>query len=268
MLKRLMRLTLLTLLLGLTTYMVVLQQEDVIETDPVLTADATLDEIIDALLTAHEQYDTIYLQITSDDQRGNIVHNEVWMSQSANAFRDQRTVTTAEGEIFQNLEVSSGSYMSVVVGGEQVVVEMNASPRAVAHILQPMATMIAPENLAVRLGAPNPAAAAGLSSPARDNVEIEIVDVETISDRETIKVIYSDEWQTWHYWIDIETGIVMQYQALTPSGEVADSTSIDAVIFDPIFEDPETLFFVDSSKYDDDWLDNYFVQPAEATEQP
>jgi len=248
--------------------MVVLQQEDVIETDPVLTADATLDEIIDALLTAHEQYDTIYLQITSDDQRGNIVHNEVWMSQSANAFRDQRTVTTAEGEIFQNLEVSSGSYMSVVVGGEQVVVEMNASPRAVAHILQPMATMIAPENLAVRLGAPNPAAAAGLSSPARDNVEIEIVDVETISDRETIKVIYSDEWQTWHYWIDIETGIVMQYQALTPSGEVADSTSIDAVIFDPIFEDPETLFFVDSSKYDDDWLDNYFVQPAEATEQP
>lgn len=240
------------LLIALGSYSTVLQQD----TDYALTPDSTLDEVIRTLETAHEQYNTLHIQTSNYNHIGEFtIRDEVWVSQLEGAYRWEMTTTTSEGEVIQNLDISDGEYVYTTrsLDGEPVVMLNVLEPSSIVKGLGVVTTVIAPEVVASRLSEPD--------------AQIEIVGVETITERETLKVMYTSEWSIMNFWIDTEMGILMQHEILTPDGELVRTVTVDSVEFDPVFEDAEPLFYVDASAYDPERIREMFPRPQAEVNQ-
>lgn len=244
-LKRITKLCLIVFLAVISTYSVVLQQDS--EQNPTLSSDATLDEIITALETAYDQYETLHIKITEHDHiSGGIMTDELWLSKAEIAYRWEFTSTSAEGETFERLDINDGDYVytSSSVDGQPMVNINLTDPSYLGKNLGLLTTIIAPEDPSEQL--------------RNSEASVEIIGVEMVAERESIKVVYVDEWRMVNYWVDTESGILLQHELLTTDGELVSSVMTDFVVFNPVFEDPETLFYVDASAYDHEEVNDRF----------
>jgi len=221
-------------------------------TNPVLSSNATLDEVIAALETAHTRYETLYIQVREYDHLSNsIMTDTLWLSQPQGAYRWQLTSQSAGGEISESLSVSNGQNFYTTLGfdGQPITTSVVIEPAYVVKTLGLLSTVIAPEVVAQRLADPT--------------ARVEIADTEIVQSRETIKVMYASEWRAMNLWIDTETGILLQHEIWTLDNELTSTVVVEAVEFDPVFEDPASLFYVDASAYSVERLRAIFAQLTE-----
>ncbi|GAB4512165.1 MAG: hypothetical protein OHK0046_11280 [Anaerolineae bacterium] len=225
-----------------------LQQEVV--APPLLTSDATLGEVIVALTTAQEQYESLYIRITDYNHLVDYAtQDEVWLSSADGAFRWEVTTITPEGEVLETVsQVSDGEYVYISTSpdGKPLVIPSVYESSAIVEGLGVVSMVIAPEVVANRL-----------SEPA---AQVEITGIEEINERETLKVMYVSEWSMMNFWIDTQTGILMQHDIWTPEGEIVSTTTVDLVESDPVFEDAESLFYVDAAAYDPERIQGIISQ--------
>lgn len=219
------------------------------DNETTLTPDATVNEIVEAMEAAHTQYDTIHVvYMFSQLDTNSTVRREAWISQSLGAFRQQTVATSLDyNDTQESLLISDGQYMydSIGVGGHSLVFVAGEGPENIVRALGGVSSYIAPERLAVRLEMPEQ--------------ETEIVGLETLNGRNTIKITsYASSWDI-NIWVDLETGIVVREETVV-DGEVRRITMLDFVEFDPTFENAAELFHVDHSAYSTDLINDLLEQ--------
>lgn len=225
------------------------------QADNVLTPDATLDEIIAALRTAPETYETLHIYITDYDHiHNNVMVNEAWLSRVEGTYRWETTSTSFDGEVYKSVEVSNGDYVSTTFNNQAIVLLYPYEPYSVVNGMGLVTTTIAPEAVADTL-----ANSDGWGGQLASEVRIEIAGVELVGSREAIRVAYASEWRMLNLWIDMETGILLQHEIWTPEGELISTVTVNEVAFNPVFDDPETLFYVDESAYDPEAINALFT---------
>jgi hypothetical protein len=215
---------------------------------PALTPDATLDQIVNALATAHTRYDTLHIVMQAQGARS-VLTQEVWVSQSLDSFREQNVATSPSGdERYETSRVGNGEYIrdSVEVGGRPLVFRAGYETGEVVFALGGVSTRIAPVSIAQRLTLPD--------------VQVQIVGVEEVNGREAIKVLSSASWRDMHIWVDLQTGIVIRDEIYSGGG-TPKATTIEIVEINTPFENADQLFYVDPSAYDPEWLTDVLVPP-------
>lgn len=260
--KKLAQLTLVILVTIIGANFAALPQDS--DADYILAADATLDEIIDALRTAPENYETLHIHITEYDHLyDNVMIDKVWLSRVEGTYRWETTNTSSNGEVFESLNVSDGEYIYTTLNGQSIVTLNPLEPSAVVSGLGVVTTTIAPEAVANTL-----ANSDGRDGEIASDIQIEIIGVETVQSRETIRIAYASEWRMMNLWVDMEKGILLQHELWTPDGQLVRTVTTNFVEFNPVFDDPETLFYVDQSAYDPEALDSLFSEMLEEASMP
>lgn len=199
------------------------------------------ESVINTLNTAHEQYTTLHTHIVNEHHSGATLTHEVWVSPSEGLARVETNTYSPIGEIYQqSLLVINGS-LSYHESSRRapVIAPVGFEPEEAVFSLGGISTMIAPVDLAKRLG--------------ETDITLEDTGFETIGDREASKLLLREPKATelqslgMNVWVDVETGIILRLEYLANDGSIFSTTTIESIEFDVSFEDQPDLFYIDQS---------------------
>lgn len=225
-----------------------------------LTTASSLTEIMEAMTTAHLRYDTLHVVVMTDDA-GNSRTEEVWLSQSLGRFR--QVVTLQDGHELVN--VSDGVFRTIPFENHGYLVipahQVSDYPQPTDDARQP--------NVAYASWIEGELPSIGLLLAPKEYVNIEmnrpetritLLGEESILGRNTIKLNVMASAGGRNIWVDTVTGIILKSERLTSEGIVAYIQTFTQLEFGLAV--PDSLFYVDHSAYDPNWIETMI--PPEA----
>ena len=235
--------------------------------DAGLSAQSSLEEIRQAMQTAHLHYETMHVVMLDDDiLTGATDIHDIWLSQPLKSFHQTTTIQHLGKDPFELTTVSDGVFTSVYLpeAGENVLFEANVGePPASAGAHVPGDSPVVVPNWFASM-VPT---VAMLVMPG-DFIRIElayseasIVGEDVLLGSPTVILHPRHELGTGNkLWVDTSTGMILRMERIASDGTVAYSFTITELELDP--EIDPALFYVDHSAYDPQRLEELLKPPT------
>ncbi len=233
-----------------------------IAADAQLTSQSSIEEIQQALQSAHLRYNTLHLVMITEEMNGDISTDEVWLSQPLRSFRHTKTLNFSGEVPAKFVTVSDGIFTNMFIpeAGRNALVPANTDQGSLSTVESAPSDVpvIVPnwfESRAPTVGLLIMPGDFARIEIANSNSDVSILGEDVYLDRSTVMLrILSPEAGGYNLWVDASTGIILRAERIAFDGVITYSFTITQLEINPDID--STMFYVDHTAYDPQLLND------------